>query len=268
MNININMPALQAQVRSVSNRRPHFSQEMDESLIMKPLTLDDKLRADHARRTDVNTRLDERRAGRDYSAFTDEDIHQLSWAAWEYLHTPVFGEAQRGLAEMASALEQKLNEIANDTSISDERRAVLTRIWQEGFVKAVRSTERQQIDESVFRRGGGRSFADAVADVNSRIEYANQIANSINSLTDNPAIQNLILRGLDEIVASAILSNSTAFYLYSHTGGQENPNASNETAAFRREVTELFLSARAQWSSEQRQALGITRVLFDRIGLA
>lgn len=261
---------VRAQIREAaqnSNRGSNmdFPVILDESTILQPLTNEKRMQIAHAHRTDVNARLDDVLGGRSYSSLSNSDISRLAWGAWEYLHTPVVGEAQRGLGEMASFLEQKLNELDNDTSLSPERRDLLRRVWQEGFVKAVRGTEFVQLDESSFRRGRPRQ--DAEADIRSSMERANLIAIGISSITDNPEIQNLILQGLEELVTLTILRSASSYYAFRRSQGEDQATASNAVAAFRSNAAEMFSSVRNQWGDATRPLSGLTRDLFSRANI-
>jgi hypothetical protein len=266
-----NIRNVRAQMREAaqSNNRGgnlNFPAVLDDSTTLQPLTNEKRLQLAHAYRTDINARLDDMLNGRNYSSLSDSDISKLAWNAWEYLHTPVVGEAQRGLGEMASFLEQKLNEIDNDESLSPERRDMLRRIWQEGFVKAVRGTEFVQLDESAFRRG--RPSQDAEADIRASMESANHIASTISSITNNPEIQNLILQGLEELVTLTILRSASSYYSFMRSQGESQANASNSVAAFRNNAAEMFSSLRAQWGNSSSPLSELTRDLFSRANIA
>jgi hypothetical protein len=251
-----------------------FHAEFDEAAVLEPFTHEMHVIELWRQRTDVNANLDNLLAGRNYSQLTDSDIRRAASSAWEYLHTPVFGEAQRNLAEMASFLEQKLHELDNDTNLSIERRDALRRIWQEGFVMATVGTRLVKVDESRYRHGITRQEAEDA--INASLGRANNIANSLSAFTTNTDIQNLILQGLEESVTRAILSNVSANYSYIRTQHQNEGvksytesqiSASNEAASFRREATELFANMRQQWGTMPRNVVGITRELFSHVGL-
>jgi len=259
-----NMGHIRAQIRNVAQENrgvnSRLSTDMSESTIM---TSEEFL---HARRTNVNARLEEMLGGRESA--TDAEIRSLAWSAWEYLHTPVFGGEQRGLAEMASALEEKLNEIDNDTNLSSGQRSILRQVWQEGFVRAVQGTQRVALDENIFRRGGGKSRHEAEAEVMASLAHANQIASSLESITSNTEIQELVLRGLEELITRTIARSASAFYLSLHPNGERNGNASNIVSAFRRDVTTVFASMRTQWSNTPRVSTGSARELFSSVGIS
>ncbi|MCL2218085.1 MAG: hypothetical protein FWB91_13850 [Defluviitaleaceae bacterium] len=247
--------------------------EITQDTLMQPVT-----NATHwNERTNVNARLDSIMQGNgNYSTLSDSDMSRLVRGAADAIRTPSFGEQNRSIAEMANFLEQKLNEIENDESLSPERRDVLRQIWQEGMVMAVQGNHTPNVP-AVFsgldidvingRWQIAATREEAEATVREAIGHAHEIATNISSITANAEIQNLILQGLEESITRAILFSASQYYLHNRSQGMGETAASNATSAFRREATELFSTLRNEWGSPSRPTTGVTRELFNSLGM-
>jgi len=268
-NIRTQMQAAQAN----RGRQPlRLPAEITQDTLMQPVT-----NATHwNERTDVNARLDSiMQGGGDYSALSDSEMSRLVRGAADAIRTPAFGEQNRSIEEMARFLEQKLNEIENDESLSPERRDILRQIWQDGMVMAVQGTNAPNVP-AVFsgldidvingRWQIAATREEAEETVREALGHANEIARNISSITANIEIQNLILQGLEEMITRTILFSASQYYLHNRAGTNET-TAANATSAFRREATELFSNLRNEWGNPSRAVAGVTRELFNSLGM-
>lgn len=98
------------------------------------------------------------------------------------------------ISDMAEILQTKLEELNNDTQLTDEERSFLSAVWKEGFAKAVGfQLGFDVVDTSSTMSTGAGNLRDA----EERIRY---VVNDVTSSDFSPEIQNLILNGLDKMM--------------------------------------------------------------------
>jgi len=209
-----------------------------------------------AEQVNVNAQLDAILDGRDYSGLSDAQMRRLISAAEDYLNTPNRGDARRSIADRATALEQRLNEIDNDPNLSPERRNVLRRIWEEGFVSTmVRGNTRVNAESGAFA-----SRTDAEAHIQSAVNYAFGVMQNVESLSSNQNIQSLINRGMEELINRTMQSVSQ-MYLHSmrfarsgdDTADQSRWSAAiNERDNFQNRMREMVNTLREQMVNRTR----------------
>jgi len=269
-NIRTQMQAAQANRGRTPLRLPA---EITQDTLMRPVT--DSTHWEE--RTNINARLNSIMQGSsDYSYISDSEMSRLVRGAADAIRTPAFGEQNRSIAEMANFLEQKLNEIENDESLSPGRRDLLRQIWQEGMVMAVQGNHTPNvpaafsgldIDVVNGRWQIAATREEAEETVREALGHAHEIARNISSVTANVEIQNLILQGLEESITRTILFSASQYYLHNRSQGMGEAAAGNATSAFRREATELFSTLRNEWGSPPRPATGVTRELLNSLGM-
>ena len=105
-----------------------------------------------------------------------------------------------GLDGMADRLQERLDEIDNDTDLTVEEKSLLRSVWKEGFTNAV-GFHLGTVDFGEAMKKG------SVKDVGSAGEFIRKMANDITGSDFSPEIKNLIFEGLDKMITGATLGH-------------------------------------------------------------
>jgi len=208
---------------------------------------DENRRAALEEQFNIGTRL----SGLDYNNLSEEDRRSLIIdASRQVMSGNAFGEGAqfRSLSDMVSFIEEKLNSLENSADISLERLAVERSIWEDGFVRALafyQHTQRNQNGEMLIVADKGA----AEANVNAAANFALGVMQNVRSFSNNPDIQNLIIRGMENLVDHEIRASSQANFKFMLTQRENEDNARMLRDSFRRSMEEMFESARAQMLS-------------------
>ena len=96
------------------------------------------------------------------------------------------------ITDMANKLQSKLDELDNDSRLTDKERALLRSVWEEGFTNAV-AFHVGTVEFGEAENAGVRTLEDAERFVRNKAE-------DISSSELSPEIQNLLLKGMDKMI--------------------------------------------------------------------
>ena len=117
------------------------------------------------------------------------------------------------LQKIIANFEAKISELHNDETLTAEEREFLIEMWELGFKRAVHNYNlTKQGEAGTFRFGMSRERAEK--HVNHAKDFVEAVTNSLDVLSSNARVRELLLKGIANVIDRAISMAGASFEWY------------------------------------------------------
>lgn len=238
-------------VQSLASRSAQLSRpvSIDTDTYLTTLTPEDLLAREEQIQYDnaAQFRIENRLNSLDYNNLTESDFRILVLSASRQISIANMfnGGDWRNIDDMIAFIEEKFAAIENNPNISPERRDIERSIWEDAFIRSLSFYHHnQRTQQSGLFTVADRSTAEA--NIQTAMSFAFGVIQNVSSLSQNPDIQDLIIRGMEGLIEHEIHMSSQALFKHLLTQRESEDSARSTRNTFTVQMREVVETTRIQ----------------------